>query len=56
MIESVSCYINLCIHPEKGDSIGHEKILNSIMHIMNNSRKGNYTSTYLKINERMISY
>ena len=56
MTESMYCSINECIHPEKGDAVGHEKILNSIIHIMNNSRKYYYPSTYLTIDERMISY
>lgn len=56
MTESMYCSINECIHPEKGDAVGHEKILNSIIHIMNNSRKYYYPNTYLTIDERMISY
>ena len=56
MTESMYCSINECIHPEKGDSVGHEKILNSIKHIMKNSRKYYYPCTYLTIDERMISY
>ena len=56
MTESMYCSINECIHPEKGDAVGHEKILNSIKHIMKNSRKYYYPCTYLNIDERMISY
>ena len=56
MTESMYCSINECIHPEKGDSVGHEKILNSIKHIMKNSRKYYYSCTYLTFNERMIFY
>ncbi len=44
--ESMFYSINECIHPEKGDAVGNEKILNSIIHIMNNSRKYYYPSTY----------
>ena len=56
MTESKYCSMNECIHPEKGDAVGHEKILNSIIHIMNNSRKYYYSSAYLTFDERMISY
>ena len=56
MTESMYCSINECIHPEKGDAVGHEKIINSIIYIMNNSRKYYYPSTYLTIDECMISY
>ena len=56
MTESMYCSINECIHPEKGDAVGHEKILNSIKHIMKNSRKYYYPCTYLTIDEGIISY
>ena len=55
MTESIYCSINECIRPERGDAVGHEKILNSIKHIMKNSRKYYYPCTYLTIDERMIS-
>ena len=55
MTESIYYSINECIH-EKGEAVGHKKILNFIMHIMNNSRKYSYPSTYLIIDKSMISY
>jgi len=55
MTENIYCSINESTHPEKGDVVGYEKILDSIIHIMNNSRKYYYPSIYLIVDELMIS-
>ena len=48
--------INQFLHPEKVEAKENQKILNSIKHIMKNSNIYYYPSTFLTIDERMISY
>ena len=48
--------INHFFHPEVVEAKENQKILNSIKHIMENSNIYYYPSTFLILDERMISY
>ena len=56
MSYSMLTIVNQFLHPEIPEAKEKEKILNSIKHILENSIIYYYPSTFLTIDERMISF